>query len=152
MQFQFNVLCGRLEKCADKDKDSFSDSKELIKLFLNTSENLFVDIEIVMHITCCAAVKLATESVVESLVSRFERQCHKGRGRLLESTREDLMEISCNGPNLPECHDVVEKSMDRAWGGKKWHFNRTYDIREMFKDSKVLERMKKEKSALPFMV
>ena len=54
---------------------------------------------------------------------------------LLESTREDLIEISINGPSLPECHDLIEKSMDRAWGGKRWHFNRSYDIREMFKDS-----------------
>ena len=36
------------------------------------------------------------------------------------------MEISINGPCLPECHDLIEKHMDRAWGGKRWHFNNSW--------------------------
>ena len=150
IKYQFNHLCHRLEKCSEVQK--FNDSKEIIKLFLDPREDLFVDIEIVMHITMCAAVKLATESVLESLVSVFERHCHRGKGKLKEKTRQDLMEIASNGPGVSECQGLIEAAMNSYWGGKRWHFNRSSDIREVMKDSKVLQRLKKEKSNLPFMV
>ena len=53
---------------------------------------------------------------------------------------------------LADSWDLIEAALNSYWGGKRCHFNKTYDIREMLKDSKVLQTLKKEESNLPFMV
>ena len=74
LRFQYKTFCQRLgevelkESTKNSSKSKVKDSKELIKHFLSTTNNLFENIELIMHITTCAAVKLSTESVVESNV------------------------------------------------------------------------------------
>ena len=85
LRFQYKTFCQCLgevelkESTKNSSKSKVKDSKELIKHFLSTTNNLFENIELIMHITTCAAVKLSTESVVESNLSVFECHFHKGR-------------------------------------------------------------------------
>ena len=85
---------------------------------------------------------------MESNVSVFERHFNKGRP-VKESTMEDEMEVTMNGPILVEADPVIETSMNRYWNGKRWHFTKKWDIRDHLKNtaSLVLKRMKKERSS-----
>ena len=125
------------------------DSKELIKHFLSTKNNLFTNIELIMHITTYSAVSLSTESVLESNVSVFERHFHKGRP-VKELTMKLEMEVAMNGPILVEADDVINLAMTKYWGSKRWHFIKRRDIGDYLKESLVLKRLKKAKSKLPF--
>ena len=54
-------------------------SRNIIKDFLNSSLKLFDGVELTIHIIRVAAVKISIESVVESLVSRYEAHFDKSR-------------------------------------------------------------------------
>ena len=62
----FAARLGQVEK-----KQDWKSSRDFIKHFLSTKHKLYEGIEIILHITTCAAVKLSTESVLESKVSIF---------------------------------------------------------------------------------
>ena len=73
---------------------------------------MYSGIEISLHIVCTAAVKLSVESVVESLVSRYE--CHFGSARQLwEEHALKEMEIAENGPNLVNADKILYCAMSR---------------------------------------
>ena len=104
----------------------------------------------ILHITTVAAVKISTESVLESNVSVFERHFHKGRP-VKEETMMMEMEVAMNGPVLVEADKLLKKAMDRYWNGKRWHFIKRTDIQDFTKTSLVIKRLKKDRSKLPFM-
>ena len=67
-------------------------------------ENIYSGIELTLQCIATSAVKISVESVVESLVSRYESQFDAKR-QLKETNALDEMEISENGPDV--CLKVV---------------------------------------------
>lgn len=145
---QYRVFIDRLSQVVTTDD---KDSKHIIKQFLSTKEELFHRIEIIVHVITVAAIKVSTESVLESNVSVFERHFHKGRP-MKEETMEREMQVAMNGTNLVESDGLLKHSVDRYWRGKRWHFIKKKDIRDYneHSESLVLKRLKAEKSKLPF--
>ena len=102
---------------------------------------------------CAAAVKLSVESDVESLVSRYEKHLKVDR-QMEEENAEHEMEISENGPLLQHADNIIERAMNKYWRQNsvngKWHFiSRRGELG--LKKSKVLQRLRKQKSKLAFM-
>ena len=68
---------------------------------------------------------MSVESVVETVVSRYEKHFDKSR-KLDEEQALDEMEISENGPNLFKAGPLLLISMDKYWKKQtvsgKWHF------------------------------
>ena len=149
LRIEFKIFCVRLGQI--EKKQDWKSSRDFIKHFLSTKHKLYEGIEIILHITTCAAVKLSTESVLESKVSIFERHFHKGRP-LKEPQMVAEMEVATNGPILVEADKILMSAMKNYWKGSRWHFVKKCDIRDYGKDSNVLQRLKKEKSKLSFMV
>ena len=81
------------------------DSKRLIMDLLE-DEKLFLGIELTLHCIAAAAVNVSVESVVESLVSRFEVHFDAKR-QLKESHALDEMEIAENGPLLVHADKIL---------------------------------------------
>ena len=110
---------------------------------------------VVVHIILTACVKISVESVVETLVSRYEHHFTSSR-QLDEDDSLDEMIISKNGPALHNADNLLERAMNRYWAENsengKWHFIReSNNIRSYLGgSSKVLGRMLSEPSKLPF--
>ena len=62
------------------------------------------------------------------------------------------MEVATNGPLLVEADGLLDKAMRNYWKGQRWHFIKRCDIRDYNKNSKVISKLRKQKSKLPFMV
>ena len=65
------------------------------------------------------------------------------------------MEISENGPNLPNSDKILVSAMNKYWQSKKssdssWHFCHKSDVRT-YSTSKVVQKLLKVKSKFPFM-
>ena len=131
------------------------DSKSLIKDFLKSSQ-LFVGSELTLQCICTASVKISVESVVESLVSRYENHFDSSR-QLKEERALDEMEIAENGPELVKADIVLAAAMNQYWKDKSpkdpsWHFCHKFsDIRTYTGESKVVKRLLSTESKLPFM-
>ena len=73
-----------------------------------------------------------------------------------ESTAEEFM-IAVNGPNLAHADAVIKEAMNSYWNSKgrgTWYFFRTTVLEQLNNHtggSKVLQRMLKQPSKLPFM-
>ena len=65
-----------------------------------------------MQCISTAVVKISVESVVESLVSRYENHFDSGR-QLNEDRALDEMEISENGPELVKADVVLTAAMNK---------------------------------------
>ena len=134
------------------DKDI--DSKSVLKTILKDSK-LFDGIELTLHIICTAAVKVSVESVVESLVSRYEVHFDSKR-QLSEEHALEEMEISENGPDMANADNVLASAMHKYWSVKSkdsfWHFcHKSQDMRTYKSKSKVVDRLLKAKPKFPFM-
>ena len=66
IRVEFKIFCARLGQV--EKKQDWKSSWDFIKIF-STKHKLYEGIEIILPITTCAAVKLSTESVLESKVS-----------------------------------------------------------------------------------
>lgn len=99
---------------------------------------------------------MSVESVVESLVSRYEHHFNSSRQPLEDNALNEMI-IAENGPLLHHADIILEKSMDKYWDehstNGKWHFMReTADIRSYTGGaSKVVGKLLEEKSKLSFM-
>ena len=134
------------------------DCKELIKFFLNNNFE-DIDIKLVIHCFCVAAIKFSVESSVESLVSRYESHFTKGR-QLGEEEADFEMYISENGPLLHKADPIIKRSLDSYFkehnkgrfgmSGGKWHFITTGSVLPNQQKSKTVERQLKWQSKLPF--
>ena len=109
------------------------DSKEIIQSTLK-KENiaLFRNVEVIIHLIRVACVKVSVKSVVESLVSRYEKQFYSSR-QPTEQHSLDEMIIAENGPLLHHADEMLERPMNQYWRianrDGKWHFlRRTEDI------------------------
>ena len=143
IRVDFKIFCARLGRI--EKKQGWKSSLNFIKHFLSTKYKLYEGIEIILHITTCAAVKLSTESVLDSKVSIFERHFHKGR-LLKEPQMVAEMEVATNEPILVQADKILMSAMKNYWKGAGWHFVKKCDIRDCGKDSNVLQRLKKDKS------
>ena len=129
-------------------------SMDLIKDFLNTKLKLFEGSEITMHCICVASVKVSVESVVESLLSRYEQHFHPARQSSEEHALEEML-IAENGPCLAQSKHVLEAAMNDYWkkSTKKghWHFIRSTKVEDFIKsEGTTLKRLLNEESALSF--
>ena len=115
------------------------DSKSLLKTILAEPE-LYIGGELTLHSVCTTAAKVSVESVVESLVSRYEGHFDSKR-QVKEDYALDEMEIAENGPNLPNADMILSSAMDK-----------TEDVRTYTGTSKVVDRLMKIKPKFPFMV
>ena len=101
-------------------------------------------------------VKISVESVVESLVSCYEKHFDASR-QLMEDRALSEMEISENGPKLLKADAVLKAAMNKYWLEKSpndpsWHFcHKTQDVRSYAGESKVVKRLLNVESKLPFM-
>ena len=133
-------------------------SMAIVKLIL-TNYVLYQDVEVIVHCICNAAVKVSVESVIETLVSRYEEHFDSSC-QLTEEHALEEMQISENGPLLQHSDTLLrllDRAMTKYWRSKNdqghWHFIwKTDDIRQyMGGSSKVLGKMFDEKSKLSFM-
>ena len=138
-----------------KDKDeSELDSKSLIKLLL-TEHDLYSGVELTLQSIVASAVKISVESVVESLVSRYETHFDKKR-QLKEVHALEEMEIAENGPELVHADKILTNAMEKYWHENSrdgvWHFcHRSSDIRTYNINSKVVQKFLNTKPRFPFM-
>jgi hypothetical protein len=90
------------------------DSIELIKIFLESERNLYLDIEMIMHVICIAAASMSVESVIESMVSIYENRNNKFRP-ISEERAVLEMNIAINGPELAHADGIIQASMAEYW-------------------------------------
>jgi hypothetical protein len=137
------------------------DPKDILKQFFDPESGLLVDIEMVMQAISMCCFKISCESVLESLVPVFENHFDPNRNMKEKSTTEEFM-IAVNGPSLGHADAVIREAMNSYWkskapksgGSTSWHSFRTTvleQLREHSGGSKVLDRMLKGHSKLPFM-
>ena len=130
----------------------------IIKSILQKDNDLFNAVEVVDHCICTAAFKISVESIVESLVSRYKKHLDSSRQMTEEHSLEE-MSIADNGPLLQHADPLLERAVNKYWKRNEsnergeWHFiRRSDDIRSYTGgSSKVIGKMLKEKSKLPFM-
>lgn len=126
-------------------------SMKIIQTFLNSNLNLFVNIELVMHVICGASVIMSVESVVESIVSQYENRQSKFRN-LSELRANNEMMIAVNGPNLAHSDSLLEKALNTYFKhhkNGKWHF--TMDQSKVsYSISKIVDSKKSKSSKLSF--
>ena len=99
----------------------------MIKDFLNSEYHLYERVELILHIISVAAVKISVESVVESLVSRYEIHFDKER-QLKEENALNEMEIAENGPHFSKSDDLLKAAMNEYWEKKSLVVNGTFLI------------------------
>ena len=76
-----------------------------------------------MRATYEACIKLSVESVVESVISVYNKHNSKVRN-IDETTANDEMFISVNGPEIREADDILKEALDEHFKNSKvgWHF------------------------------
>ena len=125
--------------------------------FFKTELKLFEGIELVMHAIACAAVKVSVESVVESLVSRYETHFNKNRSLDEENAMDEMM-VAENGPTIFKANSVLFAAMNNYWKTNskagQWHFVREsssniLDYGSMY--GKATLRLMKQPSKFPIM-
>ena len=87
------------------------DSKEIIQSILK-KENiaLFRNAKVIIHLTCVACVKVSVESVVESLVSRYEKHFDSSRQPTKQHSLDEII-IAENEPLLHHADEILERAM-----------------------------------------
>ena len=106
----------------------------------------FEKVRVIVHVILVACVKVSVESVVESLVSRYENHFTASR----QLTEENVL-------NLYEANGILEHALNDYRSAKsrngKWHSIRSGEnIKSYLRGcSKVIRKMLSEPSKLPFM-
>ena len=143
-----------LERNIQNTEEKNLDSKTIIKEFLSDTE-LFSGIELTLHCIITSAVKISVESVVESLVSRYESHFDSSRQMKEEHALEEML-IAENGPDIVNADRLLISAMDRYWKENTedgaWHFcHKSEDIRSYGKPSKVVQKHLNVQVKFPFM-
>ena len=80
-------------------------SKEIIQsILMKENITLFSNVKVIIHLNCIACVKVPIESVVKSLVLRYEK------GLIL-----DEMVVAENGPFLHHNDEILERTINQYW-------------------------------------
>ena len=129
-------------------------STDMIRSFLSKTKCLYKEVEIIVHCICAGAVKISVESVVESLVSRYENHFTPKRQDTKEDNALQEMTISENGPLLQHADNVIEAAMRQYWrknsDNGQWHFIRRSECIRSYTGgaSKVIGRWMKNQNIL----
>lgn len=131
------------------------DSKDIIKLFLDTHNQLYSDIQMIIHAICSSCVSVGIESNAESAISLYN--IHNTYLRpLSDDCLENEMIVSFNGPPLSQSDSIIRNALTAYFMKNKVlrnaHFITNLSGRRKFLISKVVDRHKKLVSRLPFMV
>ena len=107
----------------------------------------------VMQAMAVLSVKQSCESVLESMVSKYENHFSYNRNMAEDRINYEFF-VVVNGPSLGHCESVIEKSMNSYWKHQGWHFFRSC-VLEKLKDfngnSKVLHKLLNEESSFKCM-
>ena len=76
LRIQYRTFLRRLESVVDKIDEEDLNSMKIIQHFLASRNNLYLDIDLILHAISTAAVTKSVESVIESWVSVSESRSH----------------------------------------------------------------------------
>ena len=100
----------------DKEVDNI-DSKTVIKDFMKSDDKLYLGNELIIHCLLAMAVKYSLESIVESLISRYQVHFDKSH-QLGEEKAHMEMFVSMNGPVLVRADPLLKRAMDKFFKDK----------------------------------
>ena len=87
IRYQYRDFLRKLESFVeDKDKEEIF-SLDIFRSFFNRELNLFLNVEVVIHILAVAATSMTVESIVESWVSIYESHSNKHRPIVMRELR-----------------------------------------------------------------
>ena len=137
-----------VSKLADLSPDDLSDidSREVLKDLFNVEKKLFEDCQVILHIASTAAMKSSCEAIIESYVSQYEYTANS-RKNFSEEGINETFNIVKNGPPINKCDKVVNIALKDYFKGRQPHMT----TNNLFKKSKTILKVAKEKSNLPFM-
>ena len=137
-----------VSKLADLSPDDLSDidSREVLKDLFNVEKKLFEDCQVILHIASTAATKSSCEAIIESYVSQYEYTANS-RKNFSEEGINETFNIVKNGPPINKCDKVVNIALKDYFKGRQPHMT----TNNLFKKSKTILKVSKEKSNLPFM-
>ena len=119
LMIHYRLFVANLEtlfiKSCKKFDPSILDSKEIIQSILK-KENiaLFRNVKVIIHLICVACVKVSVESVVESLVSRYEKHFDSSRQPTKQHSLDEII-IAENEPLLHHTDKILERAMHQYW-------------------------------------
>ena len=107
-----------IKSCKEFDP-SILDSKEIIESILKKENiGLFRNAKVIIHL-------ISVESVVESLVSRYEKHFDSSRQPTKQDSLDEII-IAENEPLLHHADEILERAMNQYWRvanrNGKWHF------------------------------
>ena len=107
-----------IKSCKEFDP-SILDSKEIIESILKKENiGLFRNVKVIIHL-------ISVESVVESLVSRYEKHFDSSRQPTKQDSLDEII-IAENEPLLHHADEILERAMNQYWRvanrNGKWHF------------------------------
>ena len=79
LRIQYRTFLRRLESVVDEIDEEDLNSMKIIQHFLASRNNLYLDIDLILHAISTAAVIKSVESVIESWVSVSESRSHNKR-------------------------------------------------------------------------
>ena len=145
-----------MEGVVDEIDEEDLDSMKLIQHLLASKNNLFQDIELILHAISTAAVTKSVESVIESWVSISESRSHNKRSISEERLCNELI-VAINGPLVQHADDIIKSALQRYWEKSKsstdrsGHFVRRSENISDFAVSKVVDKLVAKPPRLPFM-
>ena len=136
---------------ADDDK---RDSKDIICSLLSSKTKLFRGIETILHAIYVGAISTSVETDAKSVISMYS--LHNSYLRPAKDETIDNEMICQNGPSLGECNSVLRAALKDYFTKnqveKDAHFLTSSRLKmRKFTTSKVVDRLQKIKSKLPFM-
>ena len=130
LMIHYRMFVANLEtlfiKSCKKFDPSILDSKEIIQSILK-KENIALrrNFKVIIHLICVACVKVSVESIVESLVSRYEKHFDSSRQPTKQHSLDEII-IAENEPLLHHADEILERAMNQYWRvanrNGKWHF------------------------------
>lgn len=156
LRIQYRTFLRRLEAVVDDVDEEELDSMKIIQHFLASRNNLYLDIELILHAISTAAVTKSVESVIESWVSVSESRSHNKRSISEDRLLNELI-VAINGPLVQHADDIIKTALQRYWEKSKssndrsGHFVRRSENISDFTVSKVVDKLVAEPPRLPFM-
>ena len=130
---------------------------DIFTCMLRTDLKLYLNVEIIIHILCVAAISMSVESIVESWVSIYENHSNKHRPISNERAKMEVC-VAVNGPLLQHAdpllvealRDMYKDSKDLRNRGAGRFVRRNNNI-EDYQVSKSVDAFKMKPNSKPFM-
>ena len=107
LKSQYSLFLQKLQTITITDK---VDSKDIIRMFLDSDNKLYEDIQMIIHAICVSCVSFSVESNAESAISIYNIQ-NSDRRPIKEDSADNEMMICFNGPILSECDSIVRDAL-----------------------------------------